>query len=220
MDLTHPDIHRRGLMFVLSSPSGAGKTTLTKRLLAIEPRVRLSVSATTRAPRPREVPGEDYHFVSEEEFARLQAEDAFLEHAVVFEHLYGTLRAPVEESLSEGMDVLFDIDWQGAQLLTYSAESDVVRVFILPPSWEELERRLRARAQDSDEVVRRRMERASDEMSHWAEYDYIIVNRDLDHSLEQLRAILNSERLRRRRQHGMAEFVRTLRTQGEMAVHE
>ena len=206
-------------MFVLSSPSGAGKTTLTKRLLEIEPRVRLSVSATTRTPRPREVPGQDYHFVSEEEFARLQNEGAFLEHATVFDHLYGTLRAPVEESLSEGMDVLFDIDWQGAQLLTYSAASDVVKVFILPPSWEELERRLRARAQDSEEVVRRRMERASDEMSHWAEYDYVIVNRDLDHSLEQLRAILNSERLRRRRQHGMAEFVRGLRLQGDSASH-
>jgi guanylate kinase len=217
-DILNNEIPRRGLMLVLSSPSGAGKTTLTRRLLEVEERIRLSISMTTRQPRPREVPDQDYHFVSEAEFQKLSQEGAFLEEAIVFDHMYGTPRAPVEEALSQGHDVLFDIDWQGAQSLTYSAHMDVVKVFLLPPSWNELERRLRARAQDPEDVVRKRMARASDEMSHWAEYDYVVVNRDIEVSLNQIRSILCSERLRRRRQKGMSDFVRGLRSEGQHAL--
>ncbi len=204
-------IERRGLMFVLSSPSGAGKSTLARRLLTSDPQIDLSVSVTTRSPRPGEIEGQDYFFRSHEEFERLVGEGAFLEHAHVFGNRYGTLKAPVEAALSQGQDVLFDIDWQGAQQLENNARSDLVRVFILPPSMEELERRLRSRAQDSEEVVARRMAEASDELSHWAEYDYVLVNRDIDRAHAEVTAILTAERRRRARQTGLSAFVKDLR---------
>lgn len=210
------EIPRRGLMFVLSSPSGAGKTTITRRLLEGDSRLIVSISATTRPPRPGEINGKDYHFVTHEEFRRLKEAGEFLESACVFDQYYGTPKAPVERALSDGFDVLFDIDWQGAQSLTYSAQGDVVKVFILPPSRQELERRLRTRAQDAEAVVLKRMARANDEMSHWAEYDYVVVNRELDHSLSQIHGILSSERLKRRRLRGMADFVNKLRHENEL----
>lgn len=201
-------VKRRGLMLVLSSPSGAGKTTLAARLLKADPSLQLSVSATTRAPRPGEVDGEDYHFVAEPEFLRMQANGEFLEHAKVFGHHYGTPRAKVFNDLEEGVDYLFDIDWQGAQQLESRALGDVVKVFILPPDRDELERRLRARNQDPEDVVQARMAKADAEISHWAEYEYVIVNYDLEESEEMLRAILLAERLRRYRQTGLADIVR------------
>jgi guanylate kinase len=203
-------VKRRGLMLVLSSPSGAGKTTLAARLLKSDPKLRLSVSATTRAPRPGEVDGEDYHFVSEPEFLRMQANGEFLESAKVFGNFYGTPRAKVFHDLEEGHDYLFDIDWQGAQQLDSRARGDVVKVFILPPSREELERRLRARNQDPEDVVQARMAKADAEISHWAEYEYVIVNYDLDESEEMLKAILLAEQLRRYRQVGLADLVRSM----------
>tara|TARA_A100000171_G_scaffold25115_1_gene23455 strand:- start:2781 stop:3413 length:633 start_codon:yes stop_codon:yes gene_type:complete len=205
-------LQRRGLMFVLSSPSGAGKTSITRRLLAEDDRLSASISMTTRHRRPGEVSGQDYYFVMPEEFIRMRDNNLFLEHAKVFDYYYGTPKEPVEKNLSKGQDIIFDIDWQGAQSLTNSARADVVKVFILPPSWEELERRLRARNQDSENVVLKRMSQASNEMSHWAEYDYVIVNHDLEESIRQARAILQGERLRRERQVGLAKFVTTLRT--------
>jgi guanylate kinase len=205
------EIQRRGLMLVLSSPSGAGKTTISRRLLSIEPNLVLSISATTRAKRPSEVDGVDYHFVDHAKFDRMVQERAFLENAKVFDHQYGTPRAPVEESLRAGRDVLFDIDWQGTQQLAQAAREDLVSVFILPPSTAALEQRLKTRAQDSAEVVAKRMAKAADEMSHWAEYDYIIVNDDLEISIQRVRAILLAERLKRKRQVGLAEFVKGLR---------
>ncbi len=201
-------VKRRGLMFVLSSPSGAGKTTLADRLLKYDPKLRLSVSATTRAPRPGEVDGVDYHFVSEKEFLRMQEDGEFLESAKVFGNYYGTPRAKVFHDLDEGVDYLFDIDWQGAQQLDSRARGDVVKVFILPPSREELERRLRARNQDPEDVVQARMAKADAEISHWAEYEYVIVNYDLAESEEMLKAILLAEQLRRYRQVGLADLVR------------
>lgn len=204
-------IRRRGLMLVLSSPSGAGKTTISRHLLANEPNLTMSVSVTTRPPRDGEIEGRDYRFISREAYDRLIADQALLEHAQVFDHFYGTPRGPVEETLSRGGDMLFDIDWHGTQQLSQSARDDLVRVFILPPSAEELERRLYGRAQDSEEVIRRRMAKSADEMSHWAEYDYVIVNRDVDESVAQVTAILRAERLRRERQEGLFEFVETLR---------
>jgi len=204
-------IARRGLMLVLSSPSGAGKTTISRTLLDTDANLSMSISVTTRSPRPSERDGVDYHFISHEDYRAMVAEDALLEHAKVFDHYYGTPRADVERSLKAGRDVLFDIDWQGTQQLREAAEDDLVTVFILPPSTPELERRLRARAQDSDETVRSRMAKAADEMSHWAEYDYIIVNRDLDESVRQTQAILAAERLRRHRLIGLNQFVRDLR---------
>lgn len=204
-------INRRGLMFVMSSPSGAGKTTLSRGLLAEDGEIVMSVSATTRAPRPGEVDGKDYYFVSVEEFGLMVNRSEFLEHAKVFGNYYGTPRAPVERSLSKGRDVMFDIDWQGTQQLRQNAGADVVSVFILPPSTQELERRLHTRAQDSDEVVAARMSKAADEMSHWAEYDYIIVNQDIEQSAAQIRAILDAERLKRPRQTGLDGFVKGLR---------
>lgn len=202
---------RRGLMLVLSSPSGAGKTTLSRKLLAQDDRITMSVSVTTRPPRPGEVHGKDYFFVSVEEFNRLKDNGDLLEHATVFGNLYGTPRQAVEEALSAGRDVLFDIDWQGTQQLDQSAEQDLVKVFLLPPSAADLETRLRSRAQDSEEVVRERMSKASDEISHFTEYDYILINQDIEDSLAKLTAILNAERLKRRRLTGLAEFVKGLR---------
>jgi guanylate kinase len=204
-------IRRRGLMFVLSSPSGAGKTTIARDILSRDSNLRMSVSATTRPKRPGEVEGHDYFFVAEQEFRLMVNRQDLLEHATVFGNLYGTPRKPVEASLAAGQDVLFDIDWQGTQQLRESAREDLVSVFILPPSTRELERRLKARAQDSPEVVAQRMGKAADEMSHWPEYDYIIVNNDITASVAQVQAILTAERLRRERQIGLGDFVRGLR---------
>lgn len=202
---------RRGLMLVLSSPSGAGKTTLSRLLLESDERITMSVSVTTRAPRPGEVEGRDYFFVDKDAFHRLRDDGGLLEHATVFENLYGTPRAPVEAALSAGRDVLFDIDWQGTQQLGESAQQDLVKVFILPPTAADLEQRLRSRAQDSEEVVRQRMAKASDEISHYTEYDYIIINHEVQDSLGKLTAILQAERLKRRRLTGLASFVKGLR---------
>jgi len=205
-------IERRGLMFVLSSPSGAGKTTLTRRLLEQDPGVQMSVSVTTRPPRRGETDGVDYHFIDAARFDAMAAKGDLLEAAQVFDHRYGTPRAPVELALAQGRDVLFDIDWQGTQQLREKALNDVVSVFILPPSVTELERRLHTRAQDSDEVIRLRMMKASDEMSHWAEYDYVVVNTDLDDAFAKVTAILSAERVKRHRQIGMSDFVRGLQS--------
>ena len=205
------EIQRRGLMFVLSSPSGAGKTTISRKLMERDRGLSMSVSVTTRPRRPGEVDGVDYHFVAHGEFDRLVGANALLEHAKVFGNYYGTPREPVEAALTAGRDVLFDIDWQGTQQLAERARDDLVSVFILPPSTRELERRLHSRAQDSHDEVARRMAKAADEMSHWAEYDYIIVNRDIDSSTRQVQAILAAERLRRERQVGLHEFVKGLR---------
>lgn len=200
---------RRGLMFVLSSPSGAGKTTLSRALMAEDSGITMSVSATTRSPRPGEVDGVDYYFVSHDQFQSMVAENALLEWATVFGNRYGTPRAPVESALADGRDVLFDIDWQGTQQLQQTdAASDLVRVFILPPHLDELERRLKNRNTDHPEVIADRMARARDEISHWGEYDYILVNDDAETCLNEIRAILKAERLRRKRQLGLAGFVR------------
>ncbi|MBY0611019.1 MAG: guanylate kinase [Beijerinckiaceae bacterium] len=203
-------IPRRGLMLVLSSPSGAGKTTLTRMLLEIDPSIAMSVSVTTRKPRPGEIDGVHYHFVDHDRFAEMRDAGALLEWARVFDNFYGTPRAPMDVALSAGRDVVFDIDWQGTQQLRQEKRSDLVSVFILPPSEQELERRLRARAQDPEDVIAKRMSRASEEMSHWAEYDYVIVNTNVYDSLASVRHILNAERLRRERQVGLANFVRSL----------
>ena len=204
-------ISRRGLMLVLSSPSGAGKSSISRRLLESEDNLHLSVSATSRKRRPGEVEGVDYQFVNNEEFRLMINNDEFLEYAKVFDHYYGTPRAQVEGNLASGRDVLFDIDWQGTQHLKASAREDLVSVFILPPSVAELERRLMKRGQDTAEVVARRMAEASSEMSHYAEYDYIIINEDLDASVERVASILMAERLRRDRQTGLTGFVKSLR---------
>jgi guanylate kinase len=209
--LDEPQIQRRGLMMVLSSPSGAGKTSISRRLLAADHNIQLSISVTTRLPRANEINGRDYQFIDLTEFNLMVNRDLLLEHAKVFGNYYGTPRLPVEKALSEGHDILFDIDWQGTQQLAEKAREDMVSVFILPPTWQELERRLFERAQDEPAEINRRMAKASDEMSHWAEYDYVIVNHDLDDSVEAVRAILHSERLRRRRQVGLAEFVNGLK---------
>ncbi|HTH16043.1 MAG TPA: guanylate kinase [Magnetospirillum sp.] len=208
-----PTVARRGLMLVLSSPSGAGKSTIARALLERDADIAMSVSCTTRPPRPGEVDGKDYHFVTVEAFERMVAKGQFLEHARVFDNFYGTPRQPVEEALASGRDVLFDIDWQGTQQLGDNARDDLVTVFILPPSVEELERRLRGRAQDSEEVVKKRMAKAGDEMSHWFEYDYELLNTEVERSIARVQAILDAERLRRRRQVGMADFVNRLRGQ-------
>ncbi len=201
---------RRGLLLVLSSPSGAGKSTLSRLLLEKDDNISLSISATTRAPRPGEVDGEDYHFYSQAEFNGLVESDGFLEYATVFDHSYGTPAEPVEAALEAGKDVLFDIDWQGTQQLNQKVGADLVRVFILPPSKSELEKRLKTRAQDSDEVVAKRMAKANSEISHWAEYDYVIVNDDLAEAEKELFTILAAERMKRARQSGLTSFVSEL----------
>ncbi len=201
-------------MLVLSSPSGAGKTTISRALLDGDPDIGMSVSVTTRPPRPGERDGVDYYFIDGPRFEEMVARDELLEHAEVFGNRYGTPRAKVEALLADGKDVLFDIDWQGTQQVSQKAATDLVSIFILPPSVGELEARLRARAQDPEEVVRGRMAKAADEMSHWAEYDYIIVNRDIDRSVAEARSILAAERLKRERQVGLVDFVRGLRRSG------
>ena len=203
-------LHRRGLMFILSSPSGAGKTTLSRMLLAAHPEIKLSVSATTRPPRPGEIDGVHYHFVSPETFDRMVEEDDFYEWAHVFGHRYGTPKGMIRAALKEGQDFLFDIDWQGTQQLYQKDQQDVVRVFILPPSIDELHRRLQGRATDSPEVIAARMERAQAEISHWDGYDYVIINDDVDVCFDKVRAILEAERMKRARQTGLIPFVRGL----------
>jgi guanylate kinase len=203
-------VARRGLMLVLSSPSGAGKTTIARRLLEEDAGIAMSISHTTRAKRKGETDGKDYHFVDKETFTRMRDEGAFLEWAVVFDNYYGTTRAPVERALRAGRDVLFDVDWQGAAALRETANEDVVSVFILPPSADALEERLRTRAEDSNEVVSKRMRGASNEIQHWDEYDYVVVNFDVDRSVEAVRAILAAERLRRPRLIGLKGFVQGL----------
>jgi guanylate kinase len=204
-------IVRRGLMLVLSSPSGAGKTTLSRRLLEADDGLELSVSVTTRPPRSGEVDGRDYRFIDRPRYDAMVGQHELLEWAEVFGNCYGTPRAPVEAALSAGRDVLFDIDWQGTQQLRNAVPGDLVSVFVLPPSMDELERRLHTRAQDSDEIIRARMTKAADEMSHWAEYDYVVINRDIEQAFTDVRAILAAERLKRDRQVGLSEFVRSLR---------
>jgi guanylate kinase len=206
-------VARRGLMFVLSSPSGAGKTTLSRKLLENDSGVDLSISVTTRPQRPNEIDGRDYHFIDKSRFDTLVAKNELLEWAEVFGHCYGTPRAPVEAALAAGRDILFDIDWQGTQQLREKVPGDLVSVFVLPPSIPELERRLRSRAQDQDDVIHARMAKASDEMSHWAEYDYVVINRDVEQAFVAVRAILAAERLKRERQTGLSTFVRELQAQ-------
>jgi guanylate kinase len=208
-------VERRGLMFVLSSPSGAGKTTLSRLLIDKMPGLKMSVSATTRPKRPGEVDGRDYHFIDKARFDEMSKRNELLESATVFDNRYGTPRAPVEAALSAGQDVLFDIDWQGTQQLREKARDDVVSVFILPPSAADLEKRLHSRAQDSDEVIRGRMSRASHEMSHWAEYDYIVINHDIEEAFAEVQSILKAERLKRERRIGLTTFVRKLQQQLE-----
>ncbi len=206
-------LQRRGLMLILSSPSGAGKTTISRKLLAAEgDALTMSVSVTTRPIRPGEVDGRDYHFTDQARFRQMVADDAFLEWAEVFGNLYGTPRAEVTEGLVAGRDYLFDVDWQGAQQLSQAAGADVVSVFLLPPSVAELEQRLRNRGTDSEEVIRGRMDRARAEMSHWSEYDYVVVNDDVEACFAKVRTILAAERLKRTRQTGLTGFARSLTT--------
>jgi len=213
---THVELKRRGLLFILSSPSGVGKTTLSRQLLArynnaaAHESIVMSISVTTRAMRPGEVDGRDYFFVSPQRYEEMVKKNELLEHARVFENLYGTPAHFVNEHISRGVDVLFDIDWQGTRQLAEKNPDDLVSIFILPPSLEELERRLRARAQDSEEVVLKRMAKATAEISHWQEYDYVLINQDLDQTLEKIDSILKAERLKRARQEGMLEFVNSL----------
>lgn len=204
-------VKRRGLMLVLSSPSGAGKSTIARSILDADDEITMSVSATTRPIRPGETPGKDYYFVDKTEFDLMVNRGEFLEYAKVFDNYYGTPKMPVMEALESGLDVMFDIDWQGAQQLAEQAGDDLVLVFILPPTTIELEKRLNKRAQDPPEVVARRMSKAADEMSHYPEYDWIIINENIDRSVENVRSILRSERLRRHRQVGLGEFVKGLR---------
>jgi guanylate kinase len=204
-----PAVDRRGMMFVLSSPSGAGKSTLSRMLLE-DPGVELSISVTTRPQRPGEVEGQHYHFIDKARFDDMVRNGELLEWAHVFGNFYGSPRAPVEKALTAGRDVLFDVDWQGTRQIRTSTGDDLVSVFVLPPSVPELKRRLQSRAQDSDTVIRGRMERAGDEMSHWEEYDYVVINNDLNQTFAEVRAILAAERLKRERQVGLGEFVRSL----------
>ena len=205
-----PIAKRRGLMFVLSSPSGAGKTTLSRRLLAEEEGVAMSVSVTTRAMRPGEIEGKDYYFITPEKYDAMVEAGELLEHATVFENNYGTPKKQVMDALKSGRDVLFDIDWQGTRQLARTCREDLVSIFLLPPTLDELERRLRARAQDSEEVVQRRMAKAVDEISHWEEYDYVVVNEDLDKAMAHIQRILHAERFKRWRQLDIGAFVARL----------
>ena len=207
---------RRGLLIILSSPSGAGKSTLARRLMAWDPNISFSVSATTRAPRPGETDGREYHFRTRAEFQKMVDAQKMLEHAEVFGNLYGTPKAPVESALMAGYDTLFDIDWQGGQQIRNSGLGrDVVSIFVLPPSIAALEERLRGRAQDSDDTIAERMAKSRDEISHWAEYDYVLVNHDVTQAENELRTILMAERMRRERQPGLADFVRGLNSEAE-----
>ncbi|MBL9055916.1 MAG: guanylate kinase [Rhodobacteraceae bacterium] len=209
------DQTRRGLLLILSSPSGAGKSTLARRLMGWDATLRFSVSATTRSPRPGEEDGREYYFKSREAFEEMVKTGQMLEHAEVFGNYYGSPRGPVEAAMKAGRDTLFDIDWQGGQQIKQHMRDDVVSVFVLPPSIAELERRLRSRAQDSDEVIAGRMAKSQAEISHWAEYDYVIVNRDIDSAFAELVTILQAERLRRDRQPALADFVRNLNREFE-----
>ena len=200
-------LKRLGLMVVLSSPSGAGKSTISRALIERDSNLTMSVSATTRAPRPGEIEGQDYYFVQKHDFDAMVADGQMLEHAQVFENFYGTPRDPVEASLSQGRDIIFDVDWQGTQQLSENVAKDLVSVFILPPSMEELERRLYSRAQDSEEVVRKRMAEAASEMSHYPEYDYIVVNLDVEESIAKVEAILTAERQKTERQNSLHDFI-------------
>lgn len=209
-------LSRRGLLIILSSPSGAGKSTLSKRLLSWDPSLSFSVSATTRTPRPGEVDGKDYHFLTEEAFKRDVAQEGMLEHAHVFGNFYGSPRKPVEDAINEGRDVLFDIDWQGAQQIVNSALGQhTLSIFILPPSIKELRRRLESRGQDSAEVISKRMQKSWDEISHWGSYDFVLVNDDLDQTFEKLKTIVSATRLKRLQQPSLVEQVRDLQTEFE-----
>ena len=205
------EIKRRGILLVLSSPSGAGKTTITRALVRQDRGLKLSVSATTRPRRKGEIDGKHYHFVDQRRFDAMVQNGELLEHALVFGHSYGTPRAPVMAAIESGRDIISDVDWQGTQQMAARMRDDLVSIFILPPSLAALERRLKTRAQDSREVVRARMAKSAEEMSHWAEYDYVIVNRDLERSIGAVRGILQAERARRERQIGLDEFVNRLR---------
>ncbi|HYL48862.1 MAG TPA: guanylate kinase [Stellaceae bacterium] len=209
--MTVREIKRRGILLVLSSPSGAGKTTITRALVAREPLLALSVSVTTRPRRAGEVDGKDYHFVDPARFAAMVANNDLLEHATVFGHSYGTPRAPLMAAIESGRDIITDIDWQGTQQLQAKIGADLVSVFILPPTMAALEARLKSRAQDSDEVVHARMAKSSEELSHWDAYDYVVINDDFEDSVRRVQAILSAERVQRRRQVGLAEFVNRLR---------
>ena len=212
---SHDRLHRRGLMLILSSPSGAGKTTIARRLLAEDAEIHPSVSATTRTPRAGEIDGKDYHFLAREQFDRMVEAGEFYEWAEVFGNCYGTPKAQIREGLKSGRDFLFDIDWQGCQQLSQKAASDVVRVFILPPSIAELRRRLTGRGTDAPEIIADRMARAQAEITHWDAYDYVVVNENVEDCLEEIRAILSAERMKRIRQTGLIPFVRDLlRPQG------
>ena len=214
------EIRRRGILLVLSSPSGAGKTTITRELVARDPLLEVSVSVTTRARRNSESDGKHYHFVTRQRFDAMVARGELLEHASVFGHFYGTPRAPVEAALASGRDIVSDIDWQGTQQLKQSIRADLVSVFVLPPSLAALEQRLKTRAQDSDDVVRARMAKSADEMSHWPEYDYVFINHDIEHSVQQVQAILTAERVRRERLSGLAEFLNRLRVENRAPAHD
>jgi guanylate kinase len=211
--MAEPSIKRRGLLLVLSSPSGAGKTTISRKLFDEDGKLAMSVSVTTRAKRPGEIDGTHYTFVDRAKFDQMVTEGELLEHAIVFGNCYGTPRGPVMQALDSGQDIISDVDWQGTQQLKQNVGADVVTIFVLPPTIEALKERLQTRAQDTPEVVQARMAKSSDEMSHWAEYDYVIVNDDLDSSVRQVQAILDAERKRRTRQVGLSDFVNALRGQ-------
>ena len=202
--------NKKGVMLVLSSPSGAGKSSICKSLMNLDTNLSLSISTTTRKRRPNEKSGEDYIFVSTEEFTKMLSKDHFLEHASVFDNYYGTDKSLVEKKINNGKDLIFDIDWQGAQQLREKMREDIVSIFILPPNKQELERRLKSRGQDSDEVVKKRMDGASAEITHWAEYDYVVINEDLNQSVNAVLGILKAERMKRTRQEGLVEFVRSI----------
>ena len=208
--MDQPPRQRRGLLIVLSSPSGAGKSTISRMLLEADSNITMSISATTRPMRPGEVKDVDYHFVDTKEFERLIEADEFAEWAYVFDHLYGSPKEPIKEALKDGRDTLFDIDWQGTQQLEYAFRTDLVRIFILPPSMKELERRLHERGTDSEEIIAGRMRRAASEIGHWAEYDYVLINEDMDQCLADVKDIIQAERLRRERQPYLLGFVREL----------